>query len=158
MISVTALLHIFKEHSSYDYPVSVFCEFLWLWNTWRLDKIWSFPANWISWFEKITYFALNGLEMMSTCNCPGYSSMAVVTVIPSLKYNDLNLSSSMSMSLLFSTYYSMTTFTNKKCASNLPCPVFASVKTHCLFEGPEDTTLKLNKNGKICCEEKHITL
>ena len=49
------------------------------------------------------------------------------------------------MSLSFSTYDFITMFTYDNCVSNLPWPVCASVKNHCLIVNSADTALKWNK-------------
>ena len=62
------------------------------------------------------------------------------------------------MSLSFSTYDFITTFIDEKYVSNLPFPVYASVKIHLLIVGQEDTEFKWNKNRTISCESKQAVL
>ena len=121
----------------------MFCEVTWLWNTWRLNNIWSFISeiNLVGW---ATYhlFSLNALVIMVPCNCTKFSRTDVVPVIPPWNNNALNIPSPTLMSFSFSTYFFMTICTHYKCISNMPRKFCALVKTHPLIVGPSYTEFK----------------
>ena len=132
----------------------LFCEFIWILNPWQLNNPWRIfdKLNLMGWVNP--RFPFNDLERIGPCSYPASNRMANVPLVPYWKHNDLKMSSSKSMALLFYTYDFISTFTYDKYVSNMPCPVFDSVKIHRFIVGLEDTAFKCNKNGK-CLEREN---